>query len=459
MSVLTITNPATGKRIVTLPADNVGSVHAKYASARDIQPTWAATPLRVRLDIIRRFRAAVVDHTEYLALTLTGETGKPIAQARNELKGLLPRLDFFLAETPRAIRPETVLIDAKAGVTERITWDPLGVVANISAWNYPYFVSCNVIVPALLTGNSVLYKPSELATQTGLALVQLLHESGVPEDAITPLVGAGDIGAELVKQPVDGVFFTGSYATGRKIARAVGGRMMKLQLELGGKDPVYVCDDVDVAIAAASTADGAFYNNGQSCCAIERLYVHEGIYDAFVQAFVATVKSFKIGDPRREATYIGPLTRPAQIAVLETQVAEAQKKGARVLLGGSPVPDRQNTFAPTVLVDVDHRMAVMRDESFGPIIGIMSVRDDEEAIALMNDTKYGLTAGVYSREEARAQRILARVRSGSAYWNCCDRVSPRLPWSGVGHSGIGVTLSRAGIQTFTRPRAWHLRSP
>jgi acyl-CoA reductase-like NAD-dependent aldehyde dehydrogenase len=233
--------------------------------------------------------------------------------------------------------------------------------------------------------------------------------------------------------------------------------MLKVQLELGGKDPVYVCEDVDLPIAAASTADGAFYNNGQSCCSIERLYIHERIYDAFVREFVAVVRQFKIGDPRRDDTYIGPLTRPAQLDVLEAQVRDAVSKGARVLVGGKRRAGRIAVFEPTVLVDVDHRMAVMREESFGPIIGLMRVRDDEEAVEQMNDTPYGLTAGVYSTDEARARRILARVHSGSAYWNCCDRVSPRLPWSGVGHSGIGVTLSREGIRTFTRPKAWHLK--
>jgi acyl-CoA reductase-like NAD-dependent aldehyde dehydrogenase len=458
MRILAIINPATGRRIVSLPADDAPRVKAKFAAARAAQPGWARSPLRERLEVVRRFRAAIVERTEKLAAMLTDETGKPITQARNELRGLLPRLDFFLGETSRALRPENVFTDEKAGLREQITWEPLGVIANISAWNYPYFVGCNVIVPALLAGNAVLYKPSEFAACTGLAMVELLQASGVPADVIAPVIGSGEAGAALLRQPIDGIFFTGSYVTGRKIARAVAGRMIKVQLELGGKDPVYVCDDVDIATAAASTADGAFYNNGQSCCAIERLYVHEKIFAAFVDAFVATVKRFKIGDPRRASTYIGPLTRPAQIELLRSQVADARAKGARVLLGGGVIAGRRNTFAPTVLVDVNHRMAVMREESFGPIIGVMPVRDDHEAVALMNDTDYGLTAGVYSCDEGRARRILARVRAGSAYWNCCDRVSPHLPWSGVGHSGIGLTLSRHGIQTFTRPKAWHLRA-
>jgi acyl-CoA reductase-like NAD-dependent aldehyde dehydrogenase len=457
MPSLAVINPATGKRLASLPADDAASVRAKFSAARAAQPAWAALPLRERLAAIRRFRDAIIRETETLARTLTNETAKPIAQARNELEGLLPRLDFFLAETARALRTENVFRDAKARLREQIAWEPLGVVANISAWNYPYFVGSNVFVPALLAGNAVLYKPSEFAAQTGLAIAQLLHASGVPREIFAPLIGTGEVGAALLKQPVDGVFFTGSYATGRKIARAVAGRMIKVQLELGGKDPVYVCDDVDLARAAAATAEGAFYNNGQSCCSIERLYVHEKIYAEFVEAFAAEVQKFRIGDPQRDDTYITTLTRPAQLAVLEAQVEDALKKGAKVLLGGHRLRTPRGAFAPTVLVNVNHTMAVMREESFGPIIGLMPAENDAHAVSLMNDTAYGLTAGVYSREERRARRVLARVRAGSAYWNCCDRVSPRLPWSGVGHSGIGLTLSRHGIQTFCRPKAWHLR--
>jgi acyl-CoA reductase-like NAD-dependent aldehyde dehydrogenase len=234
--------------------------------------------------------------------------------------------------------------------------------------------------------------------------------------------------------------------------------MIKVQLELGGKDPVYVCEDVDVKAAAAAVADGAFYNTGQSCCSVERIYVHAAVHRAFVEAFVAEVKSFKMGDPMDEATYIGAITRAPQLAVLKQQVADARRKGARVLLGGRALRGRGHWFEPTVLVDVDHTMSVMRDESFGPLIGIQAVAGDDQAVALMNDSEYGLTAGVYTPDAARARRILARVEAGSVYWNCCDRVSPRLPWSGVRHSGLGLTLSTYGIEAFTRPKAWHLRA-
>ncbi|MFO1270566.1 MAG: aldehyde dehydrogenase family protein [Rubrivivax sp.] len=456
-NTLKVFNPATGALVAELPADDAASVARKAAAARAAQPAWAARPMAERLQMIRAFRAAVVAQLETLAATLTQDMGKPIAQARNELNGLLPRLDFFLEQAEAAVREEAVY-DA-GGMREKITHIPLGVVANISAWNYPWFVGCNVIVPALLTGNAVLYKPSEYAAQTGLHIARLLHEAGVPADVMVPLVGAGEVGSALLAQKVDGVFFTGSHATGVRIANAVAGKLVKLQLELGGKDPTYVRADADPKAAAESLADGAMYNTGQSCCSVERIYVHESLHDAFVEHFVKTVDTFKLGDPTDAGTYIGAITRAPQLAVLEAQVADALAQGATLLRGGQRLPGPGNWFQPTVFTNVNHRMALMREESFGPVIGIQKVRGDDEAVALMNDTRYGLTAGVYTKDEAAAQALLARVNAGSVYWNCCDRVSPRLPWSGHGDSGVGLTLSVEGIRTFTRPKAWHLRTP
>ena len=456
-TTLSIINPATGALLAEVPADDAASVAAKAGRARAAQPGWAARPLAERKATIVRFRGQVAAELETLAATLTAEVGKPIAQSRNELNGFLGRIDFFLAEVESSTADEEVFADA--GMTERIGHDPLGVVANISAWNYPYFVGGNVFVPALLTGNAVLYKPSEFATLTGLHIDRMLHAAGVPHDVFITVVGAGAVGAALVEQQVDGVFFTGSAATGERIAESVGPRMIRLQLELGGKDPTYVADDADPKAAAESLADGAMYNTGQSCCSVERIYVHERIHDAFVAAFLDTVAGFKMGDPAADGTYIGAITRSPQIGVLEEQVADALAKGAELRAGGKRIDRAGNWFEPTVFTGVDHDMLLMREESFGPIIGIQKVMGDDEALALMNDTRYGLTAGMFTRDEARAAKLLSKVNAGSVYWNCCDRVSPRLPWSGHGDSGIGVTLSRYGIQTFTRPKAWHLRKP
>jgi len=456
MNQLAIHNPATGALITRVPADDAASVAAKAARARTAQPGWQAVPLARRKACISRFRAAVVAQLETLAATMTMETGKPVKMSRNELNGLLGRIDFFLKEVDAQLVTETVL--AEGGMTEQIEHTPLGVVANISAWNYPWFVGGNVFIPALLTGNAVLYKPSEFATLTGLAMARLLHEAGVPVDVFIEVIGGGAVGEALLAQKIDGLFFTGSYATGARIAQTLGPRMVKLQLELGGKDPTYVCEDADPKAAAGSLADGAMYNTGQSCCSVERIYVHEKIHDAFVAAFLDTVRGFKVGDPMAEDTYIGAITRAPQLDVLDAQVADAKAKGATLQTGGQRLPGPGNWYAPTVFTGVDHRMALMREESFGPIIGIQKVAGDAEAVQLMNDTRYGLTAGVFTPDEARARGLLAQLKAGSVYWNCCDRVSPRLPWSGHGDSGVGLTLSTYGIQTFTRPRAWHLRA-
>jgi len=455
MNTLAILNPATGAQIAELPADDAASVAAKARRARAAQPAWAAVSLAERKACITRFRAGIVAELDALAAVMTRETGKPLKMSRNELNGLLGRIDFFLAEVNGATDTQTVFNEG--GMTEQIEHTPLGVVANISAWNYPWFVGGNVFIPALLTGNAVLYKPSEYAAMSGLAMARLLHAAGVPQDVFLPLIGGGAVGTALLEQQIDGLFFTGSYATGAKIAQAMGPRLVKLQLELGGKDPTYVSEDANVKNAAESLADGAMYNTGQSCCSVERIYVHEKIYDAFVTAFLETVKTFKMGDPMSEDTYIGAITRAPQLDVLDAQVADAKAKGAMLLAGGKRGAGPGNWYEPTVFSNVNHSMELMREESFGPLIGIQKVSGDDEAVKLMNDTRYGLTAGVFTPDEARARALLAQVNAGSVYWNCCDRVSPRLPWSGYGDSGVGLTLSTYGIQTFTRPKAWHLR--
>lgn len=457
-TMLAITNPATDAVIEEVPCTTPADLEAALATARQAQQTWARRSVDERVAVLERFAGLVEAQVDALADVLTAEVGKPITQSRHEVSATVGRVRYLCGVAADALAD--VEVGDADGTTEVIVREPLGVVANVSAWNYPWFVGTNVYVPALLAGNAVLYKPSEHATLTGLAMGRLLAEAGVPDGLFTVVVGAGEVGAALVGLDVDQVSFTGSYATGRRIAETLAPRLVPVQLELGGKDPVYVTDDVDVAAAATALADGAFYNNGQSCCSVERIYVHCDVAEQFIDAFVSAVDGFALGDPTDERTYLGPLTRPAQAAVLQAQVADAVAGGATVLRGGSVVDRGAGTwFAPTVLIGVTDDMAVMRDESFGPVIGIAAVADDDEAVARMNDTAYGLTAGVYCADEARARQLLARLDAGSAYWNCCDRVSPRLPWSGRGHSGLGFTLSVAGITAFTQPKAYHLRRP
>jgi len=340
---------------------------------------------------------------------------------------------------------------------EQVTLEPLGIVANISAWNYPYFVGANVFIPALLTGNAVLYKPSEFATMTGMNITRCLHEAGVPEDVFAPIVGGGKVGERLLNQDLDGVFFTGSHPTGQKIAAVAAPKMSRLQLELGGKDPLYVCGDVDIEKAATNAAEGCFYNTGQSCCSVERVYVHQDIAEDFIEAYIAAVAQYKMGDPMDDSVFIGPLTREPQLEILEGQIGDALEKGATLHLGGKRASGKGYYFEPAVLTGATQEMALMREESFGPVIGIMVVENDEAAVEAMNDTTYGLTAGVYCPDEDRAHGILEQLKAGSVYWNCCDRVSAKLPWTGWKNSGVGSTLGEEGIRAFVQPKAWHLR--
>lgn len=451
-----IINPATEELLSELKEDTQDSVKEKFQTLRKAQPSWQGVALGERVKIIRRYSDLLEKNVEHLASILTSEVGKPLQQSRNEVNGARTRIKWLVDNAEKYLSDE--VMTKEDNLTEKISYEPLGVICNISAWNYPYLVGVNVFIPALLAGNAVMYKPSEYATLTGLEIEKLLKQAGVPSDVFQVAIGARAVGESLLDLPFDGYFFTGSYKTGKYIYEKVAPKMVPCQCELGGKDPLYVADDVaDIKSVAAGTADGAFYNNGQSCCAVERIYVHEKIYDQYVDEFLKEVKSWKIGTPTEAGTYIGPLSRKDQVEFLERQVSDAQQKGAAVATGGKRINRKGYYFEPTVLLNVNHTMNVMRDESFGPVIGIMKVKSDDEAIALMQDSEYGLTAAVYSTSKQRAEKILEHVNSGTGYWNCCDRVSAALPWSGRQHSGFGATLSHAGLRAFTKPKAFHFR--
>lgn len=453
---MNIINPATEEVISILQEDDKAALNKKYELLKAGQLQWSKKNLTERLAVIHRFYDLLGAEQEALAAILTSEVGKPLQQSRNEINGAKTRIQWMMNNAEKYLSDEWVTDTEE--LKEKISYDELGVVCNISAWNYPYLVGVNVFIPALIAGNTVMYKPSEYATLTGLEIEKLLKKAGLPDAAFQIAVGGKLVGEELLDMDFDGYFFTGSYKTGKYIYEKVALKMVPCQLELGGKDPLYVADDVsDVVAVAGGTADGAFYNNGQSCCAVERIYVHENVYEAYVAAFLKEVQSWKKGLPTEEGVYIGALTRKEQLEVLEGQVADALAKGASLLTGGKRGAGKGYNFEPTVLSNVTNDMKVMQEESFGPIIGIMKVKDDNEAIAMMQDTTYGLTAAVYSRGSDRAERILSQIDSGSGYWNCCDRVSAGLPWSGRKHSGIGSTLSHQGLRAFTKPKGWHLR--
>lgn len=450
-----IINPATEEVIKDVQQANAASVQSKYEKARKAQKEWATVPLKERISRIAKFNELMLANADKIAADMTSEVGKPLDQAKGEIKGGVGRSSYFVENSEKYLAEEWTV--SEGDTKEKIVYEPLGVIANISAWNYPFLVGVNVFIPALIGGNAVLYKPSEFSTLTGLNIAEMLWKAGVPKDVFQVVVGAKEAGEALLDLPLDGYFFTGSYNTGKYIAERVAGKLVPVGLELGGKDPMYVCDDVDVKAVAASGVEGAFYNNGQSCCSVERIYVHEKIYDDYIAAYADELKKLNVGDPNQGGTFFGPLTRPQQIDVLKEQVADAVSRGAQLLVGGKPVDRKGYYFEPTVLVSVDHTMQVMKEESFGPIIGIQKIKDDAEAVQLMVDTPYGLASSVFTNDQSRAEKIMAKMNSGTVYWNCCDRVSPTSPWSGRGQSGIGSTLSHAGIKAFVQPKAYHLR--
>lgn len=452
-------NPKNNQLLKSLPEATPLEVKEGFLRAKEAQLLFQARPFSERAQVISRFKAALSESSEKIAMTQCLATGKPLSQCRGELSATLTRIDYFLQQTEGLLKSQ--LVNSK-GIKEEITQEPLGVILNISAWNYPLFVGSNIFIPALLTGNAVLYKPSESTAELGLIFKELFDQSGLAPYLFQSFTGGPEVGEALLDEAIDGIFFTGSFATGQKIRQRLAKRLIPGVYELGGKDPAYVREDAAITKAAQGLCEGGFYNAGQSCCGVERIYVHKAIYDDFLTAFVKEAQNWLLGDPLLETTKVGPLTRKEQVAFLANQVADALKKGARILYQGE-LPDKESElakghyFPPTVLTDVNHSMALMREESFGPIIGIQKVSDDEEALSLMNDTDYGLTASIYTRDEQKAREILRGLQVGSAYINCCDRVVPTLPWSGRRQSGVGSSLGKGGILAFLQPKAWHVK--
>jgi len=453
---LKVFNPATQELVQEIPEDTPATIAQKVQTARKAQQKWyESSTVESRIAAIQKFSQSLQDDIDDLARIVTKEMGKPLKQAKGEIASTRARINFFCENAPRLLETEVV---SKDPVSEYVVKEPLGVIANISAWNYPYFVSSNVFIPALIAGNAVIYKPSEYASLTAQQIEKRLYAAGIPKEIFQTVIGTGaTIGSAFMKEKYDGVFFTGSVPTGKQIYLAAAQNMTPVvQLELGGKDPFYVSPDVNVQWAAESLGDGAMFNTGQGCCSVERIYVHKDIAPQFIEHLVNFARSAKLGDPLHEDTYIGPITRPQQLQVLKSQVEDAVSKGAKLEVGGNIV--NKSFFQPTVLTNCNHTMSVMKDESFGPIVGVQVVGSEEEAIELMKDTEFGLTAGVYTNSAAKARAILSQIPSGTAYMNCCDRVPPGLPWSGRRNSGIGATLGKQGITCFVRPRSYQLAS-
>lgn len=422
---------------------------------------WSRFPLDERARRLEAMVDAVVGKRSELAAELTMQMGRPLAHSPSEIDGFANRARTMLALGREVL--SGVSLPPKPGFERRIERAPLGVVLVLSPWNYPYLTAVNVLVPALLAGNTVLLKHSEQTPLVAERLVAAARSAEIPEDVFVSLDATNEEVARWVADPrIAFVAFTGSVEGGRAISRAAAGRFVGTAFELGGNDAAYVFDDADVEAAAEMVVEGALFNAGQSCCAIERAYVHERVYDAFVEAAVAAARRWTLGDPRDPATTLGPMVRVSNAARVEHVVNQALAAGARGLLDRRDFPEHARGLpylAPSLLVDVDESMEVMREETFGPVLPIAKVRSDEEAVARIEASRYGLTAALFGKDVERASRLARELEVGTVYLNRCDALDPELPWVGVKDSGRGVTLSRLGFDALTRPKSLHFRLP
>jgi acyl-CoA reductase-like NAD-dependent aldehyde dehydrogenase len=453
----TLINPATEAPLREIAYTSSAELPAIVTRARAAQRDWHRVPVEARVRAVGQIVPAFRAMADQVALDITRQMGKPLQQARNEINTMIDRAETMcrLAEGALADEP----LPPKAGFDRFIRHEPLGVVLDVAAWNYPLLIAVNVIVPALLAGNAVLVKHARLTPLCGGHFADAFARTEVPAGLVAAVTLDHEATAALIRSGhVDYVSFTGSVAGGREVYGQVAQRFMDAGLELGGKDPAYVCEDANFDFAVENVVDGAFYNAGQSCCGIERVYVARPIYERFVEAAVALVRQYRMGDPEDPATTLGPLAHRKGVALVEEHVAEARAAGARVLTGGTPWRGRGYFSEPTVLTEVNHGMKVMSEETFGPVVGIMPVRDDAEAVRLMNDSPYGLTASVWTEDMDRANRIMTELDAGTVYANRCDYLDPMLPWVGVKDSGKGCSLSHLGFAHLTRPKSFHLRT-
>lgn len=453
-------SPVDGSVYVERPYTSEQAIARLLSRASDAQAQWKHVPLSERATVCARFVDAFVAKTDEIAPELSWQMGRPVSAAPSEVRGFEERARYMIEIADQALAD--VQVGPKSGFTRFIRREPLGVVLTIAAWNYPYLIAVNSVIPAIMAGNTVVLKHSSQTPLCAERFAEAFSEAGLPDGAFQVL-HMDHAGTERAIQDshVNFVAFTGSARGGHSIQHAASSRFIATGLELGGKDPAYVRSDVDLEHAIENTVDGAFFNSGQSCCAIERIYVHERIYDAFLEGFVEQTKQYRLGNPLNPETTLGPLVRTSATDFVRNQTEEAIRAGARALIDPLLFPaDRPGTpyLAPQVLVDVDHSMRLMSEESFGPVIGIMKVRSDEEAIELMNDSPYGLTASIWTRDEEAAIAIGDRVDTGTWFMNRCDYLDPALAWVGIKDSGHGCTLSSVGYEHLTRPKSFHLRT-
>ena len=459
MPPLDQTNPYTLEPAARRDRDDSSAVAEKLATVRQAQAEWAHTPVSERVEVLRDALSYFDRQREEIATDITTLMGKPLAQSRNELNGFFERAEFLLGAAESALAPETLA--EVEGFHRRIEHVPLGVVFVISAWNYPLMISLNGVLAALLAGNTVLLKHASATAPIGdhfeAAFGNIASHPGLLQHAFASHQDAGDL---IRQRQVDHVIFTGSVQGGRAISRSCGEAMLDCHLELGGKDAAYVAADADLLAAAETIVDGCMYNAGQSCCSIERVYLHEDIFEAFVDQASKLISAYRLGDPTAADTTMGPLADPRTAEVMEQQVEEARAGGAEIVLGGQRrIINGATFFEPTLVLHPSAGMSLLREETFGPLLPVMKVGDDEEALAHINDCELGLTAAVFTSSPERAEKMAARIEAGTVFMNRCDYLDPALPWTGHKFSGRGSGLSRFSFYGLTRRKAIHFKLP
>jgi acyl-CoA reductase-like NAD-dependent aldehyde dehydrogenase len=457
-STLVVDNPFTGEAACEVELADSRAASAALDRARDASRAWRTSLLRDRLALAERAVAAMEGRAEAIAADITRMMGKPIGQARGELKTMAARARHMMSIAEAALAD--AVLPSDKGFERRIVHEPLGVVLDLPAWNYPLLTAVNCVLPAVLAGNAVLVKHSPRTPLSGEHFARAFAEAGAPPHLVQALHCDHAQSERMVAdERVDHVVFTGSVFGGHRIVEAAAKRFLHPCLELGGNDPAYVAPDCDLANAVENVVDGAIYNAGQSCCAVERVYVHKALYGRFVERAEPLIRAYVMGDPTRAETTLGPIAQRPHVAELEAFVGDARARGARVVAGGkaASVDGRGRFFEATLIVDCDASMDLFSRESFGPILAVMAVDSDDEALTKMNDSRLGLTASVWTSDRDRAARFARALEHGTVFMNRCDYLDPALPWSGWKDSGRGVSLSAMGFDGLTRPKALHFR--
>ncbi len=458
MSEIICTSPIDGTVVARRRTASAAEIDAALTAARKAQAEWSRVPVKERAAAMLRFLEAMRALNGEIVPELARQMGRPVRYG-GEFRSFEERVKYMVEIAETALGP--LAPEAKAGYTRYISRDPLGVILTVAPWNYPFLTAVNTVVPGLIAGNAVILKAASQTILTGERFQQAMDNAGIPKGLFTNLaLSHKDTARILSGGHVDHISFTGSVEGGRAVERAAAGTFTSVGLELGGKDPAYVRADVKLDHAIENLVDGAFFNSGQSCCGVERIYVDESLHDEFVDGFAALTGQYVLNNPLDEGTTLGPMAATRFADVVRRQTSEAIDKGARALIDAKAFKrDATGTpwLAPQVLTGVDHTMSVMMEESFGPVVGIMKVKDDAEALRLMNDSPYGLTASIWTADSDVAARLGAEIDTGTVYMNRCDYLDPALAWAGVKDTGRGASLSRIGYEMLTRPKSFHLR--